>query len=77
MGYRVYSFGRRSAEMSEFDEAMHMAKEGLARVCDLAEEMRSQYGERHHDYPVYGEREVWEDPMMHERRRRDYRGRYM
>lgn len=81
MGYRVYSFrdgryGRKSSETSEFYEAMDMAKEGLARVCELAEEMAEQYGERRGGR--YGSREEWEDRDDYgERRRRDSRGRYM
>lgn len=32
--------------MMEFEEAMAMAQEGFDRVCELAEEMKDQYGER-------------------------------
>lgn len=48
MGYRIYDFGgkRKSADMREFEEAMEMAKEGMERICSLAEEMVDQYGER-------------------------------
>lgn len=50
MGYAVYNlrggYGRKSSETREFYEAMDMAKEGLERVCELAEEMVDQYGER-------------------------------
>lgn len=51
MGYKVFSlrgggYGRKSSETREFYEAMEMAKEGLERVCELAEEMADQYGER-------------------------------
>lgn len=80
MGYRVISmrdgrYGRKSHETDEFYEAMDMAKEGLERVCELAEEMREQYGGR----GSYGrrEREEWDDEPYMERRRRDSRGRYM
>jgi hypothetical protein len=58
-----------------------MAKEGMARVCELAEEMRDRYGERG-NYGMrgsYGRRdhEDWEDDDMYgERRMRDSRGRY-
>jgi len=78
MGYRVISmrdgrYGRRSSETDEFYEAMEMAKEGLDRVCELAEEMREQYGGR----GSYGRRhDDWEEDYG-ERRRRDSRGRYM
>lgn len=81
MGYRIISmrggsYGRRSHETDEFYEAMEMAKEGLERVCELAEEMREQYGGR----GGYGRRdhEMWDDGREYsERRRRDSRGRYM
>lgn len=86
MGYRVISF-RGKSESSEFDEALDMAKEGMARVCELAEEMRDRYGERGGYYGdrygmrggYYGRRdhEEWDDDMYGERRRRDSRGRYM
>lgn len=52
MGYNVYnlrsggSYGRKSSDMREFEEAMDMAKEGMERICELAEEMAEQYGER-------------------------------
>lgn len=80
MGYRVISFRGRS-ESREFDEALDMAKEGMARVCELAEEMRDRYGERG-NYGMrgsYGRRDhdEWEDDDMYgERRMRDSRGRY-
>lgn len=79
MSYRVISmrgdrYNGRSSETDEFYEAMDMAKEGLERVCELAEEMREQYGGR----GSYGRRhEDWEDDGYGERRRRDSRGRYM
>ena len=84
MSYRVISFRGRS-ESREFDEAMDMAKEGMARVCELAEEMRDRYGERSYYGDRYGMRgsygrrdhEDWEDDDMYgERRMRDSRGRY-
>ena len=54
-----------------------MAKEGVRKMCELAEEMREQYGERRRG--SYGSREDWDgmDDMYGERRRRDSRGRYM
>ena len=81
MSYRVISFRGRS-ESHEFDEALEMAKEGMARVCELAEEMRDRYGERG-DYGdrygmrgSYGRRDWDDDDMYGERRRRDSMGRY-
>lgn len=82
MSYRVISFRGRS-ESREFDEALEMAKEGMARVCELAEEMRDRYGERGNYGDRYGMRgdygrRDWEDDDMYgERRRRDPRGRYI
>lgn len=80
MSYRVISFRGRS-ESHEFDEALEMAKEGMARVCELAEEMRDRYGERGNYGDRYGmrgdyDRRDWEDDMYGERRRRDSMGRY-
>lgn len=81
MSYRVISFRGRS-ESREFDEALEMAKEGMARVCELAEEMRDRYGERGNYGDRYGMRgdygrRDWEDDDMYgERRMRDSRGRY-
>lgn len=48
MGYRIFSFGNKSqsSESMEFEEAAMMAKEGLDKMCELAEEMKDQYGER-------------------------------
>lgn len=48
MAYRILSFKDKSssADMMEFEEAMAMAQEGFDRVCELAEEMKDQYGER-------------------------------
>lgn len=48
MGYRIYDFGSKSksAEVMEFEEAAMMAKEGLEKMCELAEDMKEQYGER-------------------------------
>lgn len=98
MGYAVYnlrggSYGRKSSDMREFEEAMEMAKEGMERICELAEEMTEQYGERRGGSygnrggygrrgsygNRYGEREdMWDDEdMMNERRRRDRMGRFM
>ena len=92
MSYRVISmrggdgYGRKSSDTKEFYEAMDMAKEGLERVCELAEEMADQYGERGGSYGDrggygrrggYGERDMWEDDQMwNERRMRDSRGRF-
>lgn len=82
MSYRVISF-RGGSESHEFDQALEMAKEGMARVCELAEEMRDRYGERGNYGDRYGMRgdygrRDWDDEDMYgERRRRDYRGRYM
>lgn len=96
MSYAIYNlrggnYGRKSSDSREFEEAMDMAKEGLERVCELAEEMREQYGERR-SYGSYGSRggygrrgdysrrddEMWDDDEMYGmRRRRDSRGRYM
>ena len=71
-------YGRKSSDTEEFYEAMDMAKEGLERVCDLAEEMREQYGQRYGMRGSYGRREDWDDDDMYgDRRRRDSRGRYM
>lgn len=97
MGYAVYNlrgaYGRKSSDVREFEEAMDMAKEGMERICELAEEMADQYGERRGSYRSrggyssrggyggrggYGEREDWpEMDEYSERRRRDSRGRYM
>jgi len=84
MSYRVISF-RGKSESREFDEALDMAKEGMARVCELAEEMRDRYGERGYYSDRYGMRgsygrrdhDEWDDDdMMNERRMRDSRGRF-
>ena len=89
MGYQIYSlrgggYGQKSSDSREFYEAMDMAKEGLERVCELAEEMADQYGERRGSYGSrgrygsrYGERDEWEMGDYGERRRRDSRGCYM
>lgn len=82
MGYRVIRtkdgrYSRKSSDVRDFYEAMDMAKEGMERICDLAEEMMDQYG--------YGERyDRREHEMMddrhypyEERRRRDSMGRYI
>lgn len=86
MGYNVYSlrsggrYGRKDSDMREFEDAMDMAKEGMERICELAEEMADLYGERrggsYGSRGGYGRRDDWDD-MYGERRRRDSRGRYM
>lgn len=87
MSYRIISmrggYGQKSSGSKEFYEAMDMAKEGMERICELAEEMMEQYGERRGGYGSrgrggYGNREDWEemDEMYGERRRRDSMGRY-
>lgn len=53
----------------EFKRAAMMAKEGLERMCELAEEMEDKYSER----GSFGMRE-WDD---YGERRRDRMGRYM
>lgn len=84
MSYRIISmrggYGQKSSDSEEFYEAMEMAKEGLKRVCDLAEEMMDQYGERRGGRSGYGRRDGRDYDDMDdygERRRRDSRGRYM
>jgi hypothetical protein len=69
------NYGRKS-DSNEFYEAMDMAKEGLERVCELAEEMREQYGERYGMRGSYDRRDWEDDDMMNERRMRDSRGRF-
>ena len=82
MGYRVINFRSGDSDTREFKEAAMMAKEGIDRMCDLADEMRDRYSERS-GYGMrggYGRRDHgdWdEDEMYGERRRRDSRGRYM
>lgn len=84
MGWTMLKERSRSAEGREFDEAMEMAKEGVERLCELAKEMREQYGERNSmGYRSgsmgyrggYGERDEMDG--YGERRGRDSRGRYM
>lgn len=80
MGWTMLKERSRSAEGREFDEAMAMAKEGVERLCELAKEMREQYGERHGSMGYrgsygYGERDDMDG--YGERRGRDSRGRYM
>lgn len=93
MGYRIYSFsgkGHHGSEAEEFFEAAEMARKSVEKMHHLASEMEDRYGERFYgdrygmrgDYygmrhDGYGEREMWDEPMMHERRRRDSMGRYM
>ena len=85
MGYRILSLKEHgsNSDMREFEEAMAMAKEGFDRVCELAEEMREQYGERAYRdrYGMrgsYGRRhDDWDSEDYGERRRRDSRCRYM
>jgi len=74
-----------SSNATEFEDAMRMAKEGMKMakqgfetVCELAEEMREQYGERHGSMG-YRSSMGYRDEMdgYGERRGRDSRGRYM
>ncbi len=91
MSWRVIHFKDHSSENAkDFEEAMDMVKEGYERICDLAAEMKEQYGERRGGRGYYGGRygmrdgyygrrddEMWDDDYYGERRRRDSRGRYM
>lgn len=66
MGWNIYRFGEKGQGSEEFKEAYEMAREGLDRMCELAGEMESQYGERsghregyrdgYRDEGYYGER---------------------
>lgn len=88
MGYRVMSFRSRDNESREFEEAAMMAKEGIEKMCDLAEEMRERYSERRSgNYGsrggygrrgYYGSRdEEWDEMDEMRERRRNSRGQYM
>lgn len=67
-------------DIREFRKALAMAKEGIATICDLAEEMEGEYSERRADYGTrYGGRDGyssrshgdWEEvPSYSERRYR-------
>ena len=63
-------------DVRRFEEGLKMAKEGIMEVCDLYEEMKSQFSERGYGERYgnrYGHREDWD---MYERRGRDSMGRY-
>ena len=86
MGYRVISFRGDGSDVREFKEAAMMAKEGIEKMCELADEMRDRYsergsyGERYDMRDGYSQRGGYygrEEDEMHERRYRDSRGRYM
>ena len=55
MGYNVYSlrsggsYGQKSG-VAEFERAAKMAKEGIEMMCEIAEEMADQFGERRGGY---------------------------
>lgn len=87
MGYNIYSLRERGgSDVTEFKKAAKMAKEGIEMMCELAEEMADQFGERRGG--GYGSREGYgsrggygrrddEYEEFSERRMRDSRGRYM
>lgn len=87
MAWNIYRFGEKShhgagSDAEAFYEAAKMAKEGVATMMELAEEMEHKYGERYYGERggYYGgrEHEDWErDGMYGDRRRRDSMGRYM
>ena len=86
MGYAVYNlrgsnYGRKDSDARKFEEAAMMVEEGLECMRELADEMEEKYSQRRYDMrSIYGRRDydMWDDEdMMHERRRRDSRGRYM
>lgn len=60
------------SDVRRFEEAMKMAKEGIMEICEVYEDMKSQFGERYGNR--YGHREDWDG--MSERRGRDSMGRY-
>ena len=69
---------RGGSDVAEFKKAAKMAKEGIEMMCELADEMAEQYGERRGSYGSrdgYGRRDDYEE--WGERRMRDSRGRYM
>lgn len=77
MGWTMMRERGGSESSRELKRAVMMAKEGIERICDLAEEMEEQYGERgSYGLRGYGERygERYDD---YGERRRDSRGRYM
>ena len=93
MSWRMIRFGEKghSSDAMEFEEAARMVEEGLECMRTLASEMEDKYSERRYgmrggsygnrgDYGMrgdYGRRDWDDDDMYGERRRRDYRGRYM
>ena len=78
MGYRVMSFRSRDNESREFEEAAMMAKEGIEKMCELADEMRGRYGERRSSRGGYGRRDDgWDEMDEYGERRMRSRGRYM
>lgn len=90
---RGSNYGRKDSDAKKFEEAAMMVEEGLECMRELADEMEEKYSQRRYDMrSMYGRRndymmrgdygrrdlEMWDDEdMMHERRRRDSRGRYM
>ena len=88
MGYSVYNFRSRhhseESEADEFFEAAEKARRAVEKMHDLASEMEDRYSHRYYGMrDNYGDRydrrdrEMWDEDMYGERRRRDSRGRYM
>ncbi|MBR3466530.1 MAG: hypothetical protein IKH15_04855 [Bacteroidales bacterium] len=92
MGYRVISFRSDGSDVRKFKEAAMTAKESIAEMCELVDEMSERYSERGSYGERYGERgryDMRDDysqrggyygrdwDEMNERRYRDSRGRFM
>lgn len=78
----VHILARGNDESAQrFEDAIYDMKESVMEICEIYEEMKSQYGER----GEYGERSSYRQNermgnrggSMGERRGRDSRGRYM
>ena len=62
-------------DVRRFEEALHMAKEGVKEACEIFEEMKAQFGERGGSHlRGYYRGSDWDG--MDERRGRDSMGRY-
>ena len=78
----IHIMKRGGEDVQRFEEAIYEAKEAISEICEIYEEMKSQFGEG--EESQYGERysrrygeRYSSRGSMGERRMRDGRGRYM
>lgn len=78
----IHIMKRGGEDVQRFEDAIYEAKESISEICEIYEEMKSQFSDEDSSYGEryshrYGERYGSRGGSSWERRSRDGRGRYM